>query len=114
MFRRRALLVLLVVAACALTPSRASAHPADMYAQDQTLVLNPTGLQLEWHILPGPFLADVAWASADTNHDGLISDDEARAWVAPFVSGLTISLDRKPLNFIGIETVHWPAMVDVL
>ena len=114
MSRHRTVLVLLVVAACALAPSRASAHPADMYAQDQTVTLTPTGLQLDWRILPGPFLADAAWAAADTNRDGLISDNEARVWVAPFVSGLTISLDTHPLKFNDIETVHWPATVDVL
>src|SRR5512135_1220764 len=95
---RRALLVLLIVAACALTPSRASAHPADMYAQDEAIILTASGMQLDWRILPGPFLADAAWAAADANHDSFISDDEARGWVSPFLSGLTITLDSQALS----------------
>src|SRR5512135_619729 len=114
MSRRRAILVLLITAACALRPSHASAHPADMYAQDETITLTTAGMQLDWRILPGPFLADAAWAAADTNHDGLISDDEARAWVSPFLSGLTITLDSQPISFLRAGAVHWPATIDVL
>ncbi len=114
MSRRRAILVLLIVAACVITPSRASAHPADMYAQDETVILTTSGMELDWRILPGPFLADAVWAAADTNHDGLISDDEARGWVSPFLSGLTITLDSQPISSPRISAVHWPAAVDAL
>ncbi|HEX8990263.1 MAG TPA: hypothetical protein VF784_01170, partial [Anaerolineales bacterium] len=104
---------LLLIALVALTPSRAAAHPADMYSQDQAIQLNRTGVEVEWKILPGPFLADAAWAAADTNHDGAISEAEARGWVAPFLSDLSVSLDNHPLS-PHIQTIHWPAAVDSL
>ncbi len=113
MYRRRALLILLIVLACAVTPSRAEAHPADMYAQEQFIVLGGSRLQIDWRILPGPFLADAVWAAADSNHDGAISDEEARAWVAPFLSGLSIELDSQPAT-ADVNSIHWPATVDLL
>jgi ABC-type nickel/cobalt efflux system permease component RcnA/Tol biopolymer transport system component len=112
-FRRLPLLCLLLLTFAAI-PSRASAHPADMYAQDLSLTFTRAGLQLDWKILPGPFLADAAWAAADADHDALISDAEAQAWVAPFLSDLTISLDSQPAPQPHIQSVHWPATVDAL
>ena len=85
-----------------------------MYAQEQSIVLDGSGLQIDWRILPGPFLADGVWAAADGNHDGTISEDEARAWVAPFLSGLSIELDSQPAPFPQINSIHWPGTVDLL
>ena len=73
-----------------------------------------TLFEIDWQILPGPFLADAVWAAADTDQDGSISAAEAQAWIAPFVSDLSVQLDGRPLARTGSLGVHWPATVDVL
>jgi len=90
------------------------AHPADMYAHNQSVTIAIDALQIDWQILPGPFLADAVWAAADTDHDGSVSSAEAQAWIAPFVSNLSVQLDGRPLPRTGSVGVHWPSTVDVL
>ncbi len=74
------------------------AHPADMYSQNQSVTLSADALQIDWQILPGPFLADAVWAAADTDQDGSISAGEAQAWVAPFIASLSVKLDGQTLR----------------
>ena len=85
-----------------------------MYAQNLSLVLRSEGVQLEWQILPGPFLADAVWAAADIDQSGSISTSEAEGWIEPFVSSLSAELDSLPLKHDGAKDVHWPASVDVM
>ncbi len=91
-----------------------SAHPADMYIQSQTIALDESGVQVDWKIVPGPFLADGAWAAADQDHNGSISPAEAQAWVAPFLSEFSVDLDGHALGPYTIQQIHWPASVDLL
>jgi ABC-type nickel/cobalt efflux system permease component RcnA/Tol biopolymer transport system component len=116
----RSLITLLIPLILASLPSRASAHPADMYAQNQSIQLTRAGLQIDWKILPGPFLADAVWAAADLDQNGAISQAEAQAWVEPFLSDLSITFDSQSIP-VGATpsghptwTVRWPATVDVL
>lgn len=92
----------------------ASAHPADMYAQSQSFVLTGSGIEIDWKIAPGPFLADAVWQATDQDQNGSISASEAQAWVSPFLSGLSISLDGRPLGRYQLQNIHWPATVDTL
>ncbi len=64
--------------------------------------------------MPGPLLADAVWNAADQNQDGLISPEEAQAWVAPFLSGLWFTVDGQPLDTIQNQSIHWPASETVL
>ncbi|MGC1377111.1 MAG: sulfite exporter TauE/SafE family protein [Anaerolineales bacterium] len=97
-----------------LPQGAARAHPVDMYAQQQFVALTSTDVSIDWKITPGPLLADSVWTAADGNHDGAISPQEARAWVAPFLAQLTITLDGQPLDDIRVEQLHWPAAIGVL
>ena len=85
-----------------------------MYAQSQSITLNGNGLEIDWKIAPGPFLADAVWQASDHDQNGIISTSEAQAWVAPYIAGLTISLDGKPVDPYQVQSIHWPATVDVL
>jgi ABC-type nickel/cobalt efflux system permease component RcnA/Tol biopolymer transport system component len=85
-----------------------------MYAQSQSITLNGNGLEIDWKIAPGPFLADAVWQASDHDQNGIISSAEAQAWVAPYIAGLTISLDGKPVDSYQVQSIHWPATVDVL
>ena len=85
-----------------------------MYAQNFAVRLDADALHVEWQILPGPFLADAVWAAADLDQGGSISTSEAEAWLAPFVSSLSVQLDDTGLAHEGVQDVHWPASVDVM
>ncbi|HVN16229.1 MAG TPA: hypothetical protein VMT73_10855, partial [Anaerolineales bacterium] len=69
---------------------------------------------MDWKILPGPLLADAIWQATDQNSDGTISQAEADAWVAPFISEMTVTMDGQPVKFSASQDVHWPATVNVL
>lgn len=97
-----------------LSGSRAGAHSLDMYAQSQSIQIGPDGLLGEWKITPGPMLAYSAWNQADQNQDGQISAQEARSWLAPFLSQWSLSLDDQTVPAVQIQDIHWPASADVL
>ena len=98
----------------ALLPQNAArAHPVDMYAQEQLIMLTPDGLSIDWKITPGPLLADSVWAGADGDKNGNISPSEAQAWVAPFLAQLSVTLDGQPLS-LRVVKLHWPAAIAVL
>jgi nickel/cobalt exporter len=90
------------------------AHPIDMYAQTQSIVIGRDGIQMDWKITPGPLLADAIWSAADQDQNGSISPQEAQAWTAPWISGLTVSFDNQPMTLTQTQDIHWPAAVDVL
>ncbi len=92
----------------------AQAHPADMYIQSQSIVLDDHGVLVDWKIVPGPFLADGVWATADQDQNGIISPEEAQVWVAPFLSELTVKLDGQAFGYYDVQKIHWPSSVDVL
>ena len=82
----------LVVVLLSFRPvTETNAHSLDMYAQAQTIQITRDGLQIDWTITPGPMLAAFDWGQTDQNQDGKISQEEARAWLAPFLSQLVIS-----------------------
>ncbi len=98
-----------------LLPQRvARAHPVDMYAQELFVVLMQDGVSIDWEITPGTLLADTVWAAADGNRDSLVSSQEARAWVAPFVAQFSVTLDGLPLENLRVDGLHWPAAIGVL
>jgi len=98
-----------------LYPTRiVSAHPIDMYAQTQSIIIGPDGIQIDWKITPGPLLADAIWSAADQNQDGSISPQEVQAWVAPWLSDEKALFDSQPVSFTQTQNIHWPATVDVM
>jgi nickel/cobalt exporter len=105
-----AVLVILIISA--FPAFTASTHSLDMYAQTQTIQNTNNGLQVDWKITPGPLLASTDWEQADQNQDGMVSQEEARAWLEPFLSQWTVSLDSKIVHDIRVTDVHWPAASD--
>jgi nickel/cobalt exporter len=92
----------------------ASAHPIDMYAQTQSMLIGSDGIQIDWKITPGPLLADAIWSAADQNQDGSISSREVQAWTAPWLSGETVLFDNQPIAYTQTQDIRWPATVDVM
>ncbi len=85
-----------------------------MYAQSESILLNGNGVEVDWKIAPGPVLADAVWQTTDQDKNGSISPSEAQAWVSPFISGWSISLDGQVSHGYQVQSIHWPATVDAL
>jgi nickel/cobalt transporter (NicO) family protein len=112
LLRGTALFLILLLA---LYPTMvASAHPIDMYAQTQSILIGPDGIQIDWKITPGPLLADAIWSAADQDQNSSISAQEVQAWTAPWLSGETVLFDNQPIAYTQTQDIHWPATVDVM
>ena len=111
-FRGTALFLILLSVFCPTLV--ASAHPIDMYAQTQSILMGSDGIQIDWKITPGPLLADAIWSAADSNQDGSISPQEVQTWTAPWLSGETVLFDNQPIALTQTQDIHWPATVDVM
>src|SRR3972149_10493598 len=86
----------------------AFAHPADMYYQTIAAHLSPTGIRIDWEILPGPILTQVTWIQTDRNQDQVIADAEAGQWAGPVVAQFHLEMDGSPLE-VRLESVKWPS-----
>lgn len=110
----RWMIALIVAVLLCLNTTRAGAHSLDMFAQSQTIQIQPDALLIDWKITPGPLLAYSAWDQADQNQDGKVSPQEAQTWLTPFLSQWSIILDGQSIDNILIKDIHWPATADVL
>jgi len=113
-FLLRGTAFLLIILSVFAPTQIASAHPIDMYAQTQSILIGSDGIQIDWKITPGPLLADAIWSAADSNQDGSISPQEVQAWTAPWLSGETVLFDNQPIALTQTQDIHWPATVDVM
>ena len=105
----RLVLVGLAILAFFVPGSTVSAHPADMYAQQQAVRFSPAGLQVDWKITPGPLLAGSLWQAADLDGDNRVDAGEAQAWFKPYASRWQAQLDGQPLGDPQGIKVAWPA-----
>lgn len=91
-----------------LSPTQtASAHPADLYAQNIKITISQTDLQIEWEIKPGPLLVNFIWNQADLDQDGTINESEATRWGNNYVALFTATLEDKPLP-LTLESMQMP------
>ena len=96
-FRPTALLLLALLAV--FLPQPASAHPADMFIQSQTIYIAPDGVRVDWIISPAPILSQVVWNEADQNNDQVVSPEEALDWARPRLDDLSASVGESRLNW---------------
>ncbi len=85
-----------------------------MYAQSQSITIARDGLHIDWNIVPGPILADAVWGATHSAPDGAIDPEAAKAWTAPYISGLVITLDDRALGGVQVQSVRWPESVDAM
>lgn len=102
------ILVLLVLWTIIQPEQWVSAHPADMYAQDQSILFTEAGFQITWEITPGPLLAYTLWQQADQDLDRKISSTEAAMWGKTMLSHWEISIDSRPMAGLVPSQVIWP------
>ncbi|HTP02600.1 MAG TPA: sulfite exporter TauE/SafE family protein [Anaerolineales bacterium] len=108
------IIIIVTVLLCVDVPKHARAHPADMYIQSQAVAVAWDQLRIDWKILPGPFLADAVWESSHSASDGSFDAQAAKAWLAPYLAGLSIMVDGWPLVGTHVEKMQWPDSVDAL
>ena len=71
------------------------AHRLDEYLQATRFALSPDQIVLEMDLTPGVDVAPLIFFSISTNHDGQISDAEARAYVNRVLNEIVLELDGR-------------------
>ena len=74
----------------------ASAHRIDEYLQAARLAIAPDRITLEMDLTPGVDVAPLIFALINTNHDGMISEAEARAYASQLLKEIVLDLDGHP------------------
>jgi hypothetical protein len=74
----------------------ASAHRIDEYLQAARIAIAPDRITLEMDLTPGVDVAPLIFAMINTNHDGSISEAEARAYAGQLLKEIVLDLDGHP------------------
>lgn len=85
-----------LAALCFLLAGRAAwAHRIDEYLQATILSLNADRVNGSMRLIPGVLVAPSVIAMIDSNHDGVFSESETKAYAERVVGDLSITLDGK-------------------
>jgi hypothetical protein len=88
----------LAIAILLLSTARASAHRLDEYLQATLISIANDRLQVEMTLTPGVAVFPIVAADIDTDHDGVISETEQRAYAARVLRDLSLTIDGRPLT----------------
>ena len=99
---RAAVLSILVAAA---TVAAVSAHRRDEYLQAARLAIDPGRVELQLDLTPGISLADRLISEMDRDHDGAVSDREARGYASAVQHDIALELDGRLLSLVLIESL---------
>jgi nickel/cobalt transporter (NicO) family protein len=105
--KNKLIFITLIFAILCIPARPASAHPADLYAQNIKITITQTDLKIEWEIKPGPLLVNFIWNQADLDKDGLLSESESTRLGNNYVPLLIATLEGKPLPLI-VESMQLP------
>jgi len=92
----------------------ASAHRIDEYLQAARLAIAPDRITLEMDLTPGVDVAPLIFAMINTNHDGTISEAEARAYAGQLLKEMVLDLDGRPqrLSLVRAQFPSFREMTD--
>jgi hypothetical protein len=93
-------------------PSAALAHRLDEYLQATLVSIEPGDVRLQMNFTPGVAVADRVLARIDTNHDGIISANEAKAYGELVRNHLLVRLDGRKL-VLKLATSGFPAVTEL-
>ena len=85
------------------TPTKARAHPLDVYLQATYITLAPANVVVEFDLSPGVLVAPQVLPQLDTNGDQQISDAEGQAYVDEVLRNVELQLDGKALTLAVTE-----------
>ena len=89
--------IALLITAITLLRVDVGAHRRDEYLQAARLAIEPRQIELQLDLSPGIAVADTILAEIDRDHDGVLSPEEQRAYVASVTSALHLDVDQHPL-----------------
>jgi hypothetical protein len=92
---------------------RSYAHRVDEYLQATLFSIEPTGIRAELRLSPGIAVLPIVFASIDGDSDGVISENEWRAYAQKVVRDVTVSVDGESLRFT-LTSSRFPSAEDML
>src|SRR4051812_43038143 len=81
-----------------LCAGTAFAHRLDEYLQAALVTVSSGRVVVSMRLIPGVAVSDQVIAAIDTNHDGLFSPAEQRAYARHIAEGLVLTSDSNPLQ----------------
>ncbi len=91
--------ILLAILLCSLIAANtAFAHRIDEYLQATLLTILKDRVQASIRLIPGMLVASAIIDGVDTNHAGVFSEKEKRAYAERVVGDLSIVVDGKPAH----------------
>ena len=93
---RRAIASLTVLLAWLALAPPAGAHRLDELLQATRVSIDADRISVEIDLTPGASLADHLFATVDSDHDGEVSDQEARAYARRVLASVTLAVDGRP------------------
>jgi hypothetical protein len=94
-----------------LVSTVASAHRRDEYLQAARLAVEPGRVELELDLTPGIAVADATIADLDRDRDGVLSEEERRAYVGRVLDALEFGLDGRSLRVEALRST-FPGLND--
>ena len=76
----------------------AQAHRIDEYLQATIVSLEPNRVDGAMRLIPGVLVAPAVIASIDSDHDGVFSESEMRAYAGRVLADMSITVDGQPTN----------------
>ena len=93
---KRAIVVVSFIGLLSVFGATVSAHRIDEYLQAARLAIAPDRIMLEMDLTPGVDVAPLIFGMINTNHDGTISETEARAYAGQLLKEILLDLDGHP------------------
>jgi hypothetical protein len=104
---RRCLCWFAVLTGLAAFPSAVLSHVLDEYLQATLVTIRPDEALLRINLTPGVAVADEVIALMDTNHDGVISTNEAAGYGEVLKRDLKVSVDGRTVD-LTVGKVDFP------
>jgi hypothetical protein len=93
---RKAIVVVIFIGLLSAFGATANAHRLDEYLQAARLAIAQDRITVEMDLTPGVDVAPLIFALINTDHDGTISESEARAYATQLLKEIVVDLDGHP------------------
>ena len=107
-------LSILTLSLLQITKKPVEAHPADLFLQKLSFTFAEDQLFLDWRITPDPIMSHTVWAETDLDGDGLVSESEARTYLASVTLLLETGQTGAEKLRWEIKSWSWPASLQLM
>jgi len=95
-----------------LLPGTSGAHPLDEFVQMTYITVESAEIVIELYVTPGVLIAPDVLSELDADGDGVITDEEAHAYIAPMIEALSLSVDGEPIT-LELISIEMPAYLNI-